>query len=533
MKRFTRLYMALDSTTKTGRKIDALVEYFEEAPPEDASWAVYFLMGEKVKRAVNTRRLREWVSEYAGLPLWLIEECYERVGDLAETIAHLIPHDSSNQAPALGELVNQRLLPMPDMEESGKKDVLFQTWCELDRNERFVWNKLITGGFRVGVSRLLLTRALAERGGVDKNVLAHRLMGAWEPSAENYLRLFEAGSKTANASAPYPFFLASPLENGPEALGPVSEWSAEWKWDGIRAQAIKRMGHVWLWSRGEELVTQRYPEIAAAMEAAPDGTVFDGEILAWRDGSVLPFHQLQKRIGRKTAGKKILADVPVVLMIYDLLEWEGRDIREEPLEARRALLDGIPAVNGPEDFPLRLSPLLEGGSWEALAAVRGESRANAVEGLMLKRADSPYRAGRTRGDWWKWKIDPFRIDAVLIYAQRGHGSRAGLYTDYTFAVWNEERELVPIAKAYSGLSAAEIRRVDQFVRRNTLDRFGPVRVVRPELVFELHFEGIQRSPRHKSGVALRFPRMARQRDDKSPAEADTLQAVKALLESHA
>jgi DNA ligase-1 len=404
---------------------------------------------------------------------------------------------------------------------------LLAAWRALTARERFVWNKLITGAFRVGVSQQLLTRALAEVAGLDPAIVAHRLMGNWEPTAEFYRSLIAGQTGAEDHSRPYPFFLATPLEEEPSELGEVGEWLAEWKWDGIRAQLLHRGGQVFLWSRGEELITERFPELAELGRGLPPGTVIDGELLPWQGDAVMPFAQLQRRIGRKTLGRKILAEVPVVLMAYDLLEFGGEDWRVRPLNERRSqLADLVAAV--PAQGRWRLSPAVPGATWEELASARQDSRARQVEGLMLKRLDSPYRVGRQRGDWWKWKISPHTIDAVLIYAQRGSGKRASLYTDYTFGVW-DEGELVPVAKAYSGLTDAEIRQVDAFVRKNTVEKFGPVRSVTPELVFELAFEGIQRSARHKSGVAVRFPRILRWRTDKKAADADTLTRVKALL----
>jgi DNA ligase 1 len=389
-----------------------------------------------------------------------------------------------------------------------------------------VWNKLITGAFRVGVSQLLVTRALSKVSGVPAEVIAHRLMGDWQPTLAFFARLISPDAADADISKPYPFCLAHALDGSPEQLGDIADWQAEWKWDGIRSQLIRRAGRTFVWSRGEELVTERYPELKQLGEAIPDGTVIDGEILPWKTGRVLPFGELQRRIGRKTIGKKLLEEVPVVLMGYDLIESEGRDIREQPMAWRRVKLEELAAaVNS---TTLVLSPLVETHSWADLAIRRATSREQNVEGLMLKRKTSPYRVGRVTGDWWKWKIGPLTVDAVLIYAQHGSGKRAGLFTDYTFGVWDEGK-LVPVAKAYSGLTDAEIRQVDAFVRRNTLDTFGPVRTVRPELVFELGFEGIQPSTRHKSGVAVRFPRMLRWRTDKKPEEADTLANVRKLL----
>ena len=526
MKAFAELYAALDATTKTTAKVEALVSYFAQAAPRDAAWAVYFLSGRKPRQVVPSKRLRLWARELAAVPEWLFDEAYHHVGDVAETVALLLPQADRASDAALADWVEHRLLPLRDLEEDAQKAAVLGAWAELDARQRFVWNKLITGEFRVGVSQLLVVRALAQVSKLTADVVSHRLMGTWEPTPEFYAALVAADAGDADLSKPYPFFLAHPLEGDPAALGPVSDWQAEWKWDGIRAQVVRRGGRSFVWSRGEELVTDRYPELEAMAALLPDGTVIDGELLPWRGGQVQPFADLQKRIGRKTVGKKLLADVPVALVAYDLIEAVGVDLRDRPLAERRERLEElVAAVSHPA---LILSPRIALDSWDALAQERRASRERRVEGMMLKRRSSPYRVGRVRGDWWKWKVEPFTVDAVLINAQGGHGKRSGLYTDYTFAVWDAGK-LVPIAKAYSGLTDAEIRQVDAFVRANTTEKFGPVRAVKPELVFELGFEGIQLSTRHKSGIAVRFPRMLRWRTDKKPEDADTLERVKALL----
>jgi DNA ligase-1 len=522
VKAFAELYAALDGTTKTTAKVEAMARYFVAAEPADAAWAIFFLSGRKLRQVVPSRKLASWAIELAGIEPWLFEECYDAVGDLAEAIALLLPSHQRSDDRALHRWVSEVLLPLREQEEQAQKRAVLDAWAGLDRGRRFVWNKLITGELRVGVSQQLLTRALAEVSGLDATTVAHRLMGAWEPTPEFYQSLLSLEGAGEDLSRPYPYFLASPLEGGPEELGPMDQWQAEWKWDGIRSQLVRRGGRTFLWTRGEELVTDRYPEIAAVGDTLPDGTAVDGEILPWRDGAVMPFSQLQKRIGRKSLGKKLLAEVPVVLMAYDLLEWQGEDVRERPLRERRRLLESLVREGMPA------SPLVSGSTWEELEAQRQASRERNVEGLMLKRLDSPYRVGRVRGDWWKWKIHPLTIDAVLVYAQRGSGKRASLYTDYTFAVW-DGAELTPVAKAYSGLTDEEIKKVDEFVRRHTVEAFGPVRSVKPELVFELAFEGIGRSTRHKSGVAVRFPRILRWRQDKAPKDADTIESVRRLL----
>ena len=533
MKAFTDLYIQLDQTNKTLEKVDALKRYFASALPEDAAWAVYFLSGRKPRQIIPTSRLRAWAAAIAGIPDWLFDESYDAVGDLAETIALLLPAKHEDNTHSLMFWVEEVLLPMRKMDEDELREAVRDCWEILSHNQRFVFNKLVTGSFRVGVSQLLVVRALAEVSNLATDAIAHRLMGEWQPTPEFFAGLISPEVSDTNISRPYPFHLAYQLEDAPaEKLGDVADWQIEWKWDGIRAQAIKRGGEVFLWSRGEELVTERFPEISTAAASLPDGTVLDGEILPWLDGRVMPFAQLQRRIGRKLLGAKLLREVPVVLLVYDLLELDGADIRTQPMRERRAQLERVIASLPDEikpTFPLSL--IVTGTSWEEIARSRATSRELKVEGLMLKRLDSPYRVGRHKGDWWKWKIDPFTIDAVMIYAQRGHGRRASLYSDYTFGVWEGDK-LVPFAKAYSGLTDEEMRKVDHFVRNHTVEQFGPVRSVQPKLVFELGFEGIQRSTRHKSGIAVRFPRILKWRTDKKIEEADSLDAIKAMLDAH-
>ena len=539
MKSFAQLYVALDNSTRTNDKVAALVEYFRQAPPEDACWAVYFLTGNRPRQSVPARKLHEYAAEAAGLPLWLFEESYDSVGDIAETIALILPPPATASDIPLHQWIVERLTPLRKLDEAAQKAALLGYWQALDVRQRFVFNKLITGGFRVGVSSLLVIRALAGVSGVDAKVISHRLAGDWQPTPDNFASLISMATASFEISKPYPFFLAHPLaiafESFEAELGPRSDWQAEWKWDGIRGQLVKRNGQVFLWSRGEELVSAQFPELLAAAAPLAD-CVLDGEILPMKDGQVMPFTALQKRLGRKNPGKKILADNPVVFVAYDLLEVAGEDWRQRPLHERRARLHQL-VYSIADNTVLQLSDIVRAPSWVTLATARDESRQRGTEGLMLKRRDSVYGVGRAAGkngnDWWKWKIAPMTVDAVLVYAQRGHGKRASLYTDYTFAIWKQDgdkRELVPFAKAYSGLSNEEINIVDAFIRKNTLEKFGPVRTVRAELVFELGFEGIQRSNRHKSGVAVRFPRMLRMRTDKKVDEADSLDTILHLLE---
>jgi len=554
MKAFADLFQALDATTAQSAKLAALAAYLRAAPPADAAWATYFLAGGKPRQMVPTKRLKALAQEAARLPEWLFDESYEAVGDLAETLALLLPPPDRTVDQPLSEWMAQ-LLPLRAPPPAEADERLRAQWATLAPEQRFVYFKLITGNFRVGVSRLQVTQALAAVSGLDPKRIAHRLMGytqiGRQPQAADYLALIApvddaaATPDAADAGQPYPFFLAHPFsqpvaEMAP-ALGPPADWLVEWKWDGIRAQLVRRAGAAWVWSRGEELVTDRFPELAeAAMAALPDGTVVDGEILVWLPGEPQPrpFADLQKRLGRKTLTPKLLRELPVVLVAYDLLEHAGQDLRAEPQQARRALLEETLAPPDALAPPhaLRLSALLHGADWPDLARQREAARAMGTEGFMLKHRQARYGVGRTKdvGVWWKWKIDPMSVDAVLLYAQRGHGRRASLYTDYTFAVWSgppddPDRQLVPFAKAYSGLTDAEIAQVDAIIRKTTRESFGPVRSVEATQVFELGFEGIARSPRHKSGIAVRFPRMLRWRQDKPVAEADTLQTLAALL----
>jgi DNA ligase 1 len=572
MKRFSTLFAELDATTSTNAKVDALQRYFEQAPAADAAWAVYFLAGGKPRQVMSLAHMAQLACEVAGIAPWLFDESYQAVGDLAETIALVLPRESEPSDVGLATWIEERLLPLRGMSEPEIAARIKSYWQELDTQGRFLLTKLVGGGFRVGVSKLLVQRALAAHGGVDAKRVAQRMMGYTDgkvmPSPERFQALIakheEGAAPLQDEGQPYPFFLAHQLDAPPEVfasrLGSPGDWQVEWKYDGIRGQIVKRAGKVWVWSRGEELVTDRFPEIEALAHDLPDGTVLDGEILVWKEeeaeplgilaGRPAPFSLLQQRIGRKLLNKKVLAEAPVTFMAYDLLEQDGRDVRDLPQRERRARLEGLLA---PTKF--KLSPIEAAASWLEFAQRRQRSRELGVEGFMLKRLDAAYGTGRTKAEglWWKWKIEPMTIDCVLIYAQAGHGRRASVYTDYTFAVWNrtpkdkaeadavleaiaakepprpDALQLVAFAKAYSGLTDEEFRQVDAIIRKTTLEKFGPVRSVKPSLVFELGFEGINRSPRHKSGIAVRFPRMLRIRTDKPLHEANTLQDLESLL----
>lgn len=518
MKDFAALFTALDQTGSTLTKTAALAAFFREASDDDKMWTIALLSGRRPKRTITSSYLKVWAAEQASIPLWLFEESYAVVGDLAETISLLLPAPTAPKDQSLTDWIAE-LRHLSTHDEAEKKKGILAAWAGLGGTERFVFTKLCTGGFRVGVSQKLMTRALAEATGQDEATMAHRLMGGWHPDTHTWETLVEAPDPTADLSKPYPFQLAYALEDAPEDLGPPGDWLAEWKWDGIRAQVIRRGGALFIWSRGEELMTDRFPELSALLDHVPDGTVLDGELLAWdhAQNSPLPFAQLQKRIGRKTVPKTLLKSAPVLLLAYDLLEADAGDLRHAPLSQRRKHLADV-LQNTPHNL-VQISNPVE-GAWEERATSRSTARERGAEGLMLKRLDAPYIGGRKKGDWWKWKLDPLTIDAVMIYAQAGHGRRANLFTDYTFAVWKGD-ELVPFTKAYSGLTDREFREATDWVKKNTLERFGPVRRVPPHHVFEIGFEGIQASSRHKSGVALRFPRMLRWRHDKAAQDANT------------
>jgi DNA ligase-1 len=525
MRRFARLFRELDQTTKTNRKVDILSRYFNEVSDEDKIWTIALLTNKKPKRTVKAASLREWAAGMAGLPVWLFDESYRIVGDLAESIALMLPPPEGESNRSLSDWVIF-ILSQSKNADDVKRENIQGAWKKMDYYERFVFNKLITGGFRIGVSQKLLVRALSKHTEIDENTLAHKLTGQWDPKKIAFKELILDNSPFDQISKPYPFYLTYPIETITD-LGNPREWFAERKWDGIRGQFIKREGHLFLWSRGNELITDQFPELSILRTLLQDGTVFDGEILSYKDKKPLGFQYLQKRLGRKNVSRKLIKEVPIIFKAFDVLEHQGKDIRNWPLKDRRLILQELILKVGLYDS-LQLSDLISFDSWDDLDKERQSSRIYKCEGIMLKRKDSAYKIGRCRGEWWKWKTDPLTIDAIVLYAEQGHGRRANLFTDYTLAVWNENK-LIPFTKAYSGLTDAEFQEVTRFVKDNTLERFGPVRAIRPSLVFEIAFEGIQKSNRHKSGVALRFPRIRRWRKDKHPKEANSLEDLKKIL----
>lgn len=538
MQRFTELYLRLDATTSTSEKTEALSSYFASVPARDAAWAVALFLGQRPKGSTSSRIVQALAMEAAGVPAWLFDECRAAVGDLSETIALILPTDAGRppSGDSLADVIAHRVVPLVGAGETERARIIRSAWEAFDGDQRFVYLKLIRGGFRVGVQRRMLARALAAVAGVEQSVMEHRLAGSYQPTPEAYGALLAAERAGEDAAQPYPFFLASQLPDQVPDLGDVRSWMMEWKWDGIRVQVVRR-SQVVLWSRGEELITHQFPEIASAARALPPGTVLDGEVLLWRDDRPLPFASLQTRLNRKTAPtvqRQLFDHDAAVFMAFDVLEHEGEDVRGHPAAERRELLEGI--ASALPDDTIRSSPLLAAESWDALAALRESSRQRGVEGVMLKHRASPYASGRVKpaegGGWWKWKVDPYTADAVLVYAYPGSGRRATLYTDYAFAVWGERdgaRALLPFTRAYSGLDAAEIEELDGWIRRNTVRKMGPAREVKPERVFEIGFESIAESPRHRAGLAVRFPRILRARPEKGAAEADSISSLRELL----
>jgi len=551
MKQFAQLVNTLGTSTKTNERLEALSHYFSTANDKDKVWVIALFSGRRPKRAVNSTRLWEWCAELTNLPAWLFAECYHSVGDLAETISLVLPetinyeerepnnekrittneeqetnnHEKRETNNPLSYYL-EKLLTIIKEDESIRKDFIIRSWASMNQLERFVFTKLITGNFRIGISQGMMVNALAKATGIGSSIIAHRISGNWDPSTITFDELLTEHAASTDHSRPYPFYLAYALQDEPSSLGSTGEWQAEWKWDGIRGQIIKRNNEIFLWSRGEELITDKFPEYSILKDLLPEGCVLDGEVLPYDGTMPLPFAVLQTRIGRKNVTKKQLQEAPVAFFAYDILEMNGEDIRPLPMQERRKQLETIVEnINHPV---LKLSPVITFDTWENLAETRSMAREMGSEGLMLKRRSSIYQTGRKVGDWWKWKIDPLVIDAVMVYAQKGSGRRSNLYTDYTFAVRDGDK-LVTFTKAYSGLTDKEFAQVDAFVKRNSLEKFGPVRTVKPELVFEIAFEGIAESKRHKSGVALRFPRMNRWRKDKKADEINTLDDLKEML----
>jgi DNA ligase-1 len=526
LKRFAELIQQLELSNKTNDKIAALVDYFSTAAERDKPYVIAMFTGKKPKRPVNTSLIKQWAIELSTIPEWLFTESYHSVGDLSETIALILPPATNEIDKPLEQWINE-LAELGKQSDEEKKAYIITAWNGLGTAERFIFNKLISGNFRIGVSNKMLVNAIAKQSNIDSSKIMHAIMGKWNPNEITYQQLVEGEHVNTDNSWPYPFCLAYALDTDPANIGAPTAWQAEWKWDGIRGQIIKRNGELFIWSRGEELVTDQFPELHFLKDELTDGTVLDGEILSVKDGQVQSFSTLQQRLNRKTIHKSQLTDAPIGFYAYDILEHHGTDIRLNPLSDRRKLLEDVFSKLQTKNVAFT-SPVIDFKTWEDLAALRLTARAINSEGIMLKKLDSVFHTGRKRGDWWKWKINPYTVDTVMIYAQKGSGRRANFYTDYTFAVRDGEK-LITIAKAYSGLTDKEIKEVNSFVNKNAIEKFGPVRTVKPELVFEIAFEGIAESKRHKAGLALRFPRIARWRKDKKADEINTLEDLRQLI----
>lgn len=525
MKLFAQFINALESTNKQTAKTQAIHNFLNEASEYDKKWLLALFTGKKPKRPVSTTLLKQWTLEITNIPEWLFVESYGAVGDLGETIALLLPPQTSSNDKPLHQWMTE-INNLRSLSEVEKKEYVLKSWSQLSTQECFIFNKLIGGSFRVGISSKGMINALAQYYALDESAVAHSIMGDWDMDNISFESLIKGEYTDTQLSKPYPFCLAYPLEGGIESLEDLEQWQIEYKWDGIRGQIIKRKEEIFIWSRGEELVTDQFPELVNAITTIPGDFVIDGEILAIRDHTVLNFAELQKRLNRKNLTKKILEEIPIGFYTYDLLEINNIDIRDQKLQERRTQLQSL--LSDHLSNTIQLSTIIESKVLKTIKSLRASARDINSEGLMLKHLSSAYHTGRKKGDWWKWKIDPLTIDAVLIYAQKGSGRRSGYYTDYTFAIKDGE-QLVTIAKAYSGLTDKEIQEVSKFVNKNAIEKFGPVRTVKPELVFEIAFEGIGYSSRHKAGVALRFPRILRWRKDKTLDDIDDINSVKALI----
>ncbi len=594
MIHFTRLFNELDETNHTVEQLAALERYFKAAPAADAAWALHLLIGAKAPRALKNSQLREWISTVADLPTWLVDESCETVGDIAETLALLLPDPPTVPAGgslALHRLITERLLPLAGLGPEARRDLVVTTWRELDGAQRFIWNKLITGSFRIGVSRTQVARALGKTAGVSASVMAHRLLGFQEPTEAAFRALLAAESANENFG-PYPFQTANAIKSAepagdptiesldlfprlvgapgtgptitrPEELGSASDWQAEWLLDGLRVQVMRRGDAVLIWSQDEELLNPEFPEIAEAAQLLPDGTVLDGDLVVWPASDVCPGTRadIQQRLSHATPGAGLQRKLPVVFIAQDIIEAAEIDQRGRPLLARRRQLAEVLApaadrhretqatrpASGSTDgsqmdlfgsppaaaahhapFRFRAASLVSFGSWEQLASLRREARDHGAAGLILKRTESCYGASVETSAWWIWPIEPLRINAVLIAALPGHGNSPRAFSDYTFAVWCDD-ELVPFAKTGTGLTEIGFRAMDDFIRAHITGKFGPVRSVKAELVFELEFDSVQTSTRHKSGLVVRSARIHRRRPELSAAEADTLEALRLLV----
>ena len=533
LNKFSKLFEDLDSNNSSNKKVNSLTKYFKLNNNLNNILTIYLLIGKKNKRFISGKSLREYYANIYKIPKWLIDECYSKVGDSAEVISLLLQdkllEKNIKDDISLNELINEILPKLKKLDENKKKLYIKSLWEKISKDNQLIFNKILSGTFRIGVSKGLVVKAISNMTGVDESIILHRLMGELEPIEETYMFLINQKLEQKELDyKPYPFQLANTFDERIKETISVDKYQFESKWDGIRSQIIKRSNNISIWTRGEELVNKTFPELIKIISHFKNDFVLDGEILIWDENKNRPknFSLLQKRLGRKSPSLKIQKDLPVVFMAYDILEINGKDIRSKILSERRNILEKSFSNLISEDKSIigkiKITKLHQISNWIDLEEVKNSARKSNTEGLVIKDKQSEYVPGRKKGNWWKYKIDPMQLDGVLIYARPGSGKRADLYTDYSFGIW-EDNKLVKFANAYSGLNNEEIRELDKWIRRNTLEKFGPVRSVKPELVFEISFDNIQISKRHKSGIALRFPRITKWRRDKNIMEADNLE----------
>jgi DNA ligase 1 len=518
--RFAPLLDSLAFTPSRLGKLRLMHEYFMSTPDPDRGWALAALTGELSFAGVKPAQIRDLVLERVDAELFSLS--HDFVGDLAETVALIWPKKhGANHVPSLSEVVDSMAVATRD--SSG---ALLGAWLDaLDATARWALLKLATGALRVGVSARLAKTALAE----DSTASLDEIEAVWHALHPPYTELFAwlegraARPELGDRPTFTPLMLAQPLEEDDIPKLSPADYRAEWKWDGIRVELVGRGGERRLYSRSGDDIGAAFPDLLATLN---EDVVLDGELLVMRDGVIAPFNDLQQRLNRKIATSKMIADYPAWLRLYDILERAGEDLRPLPFDERRHRLEQW--YRAAPRTRMDISPLLPFTAWDQLREFRDTARERAIEGLMLKRGDSAYVSGRPKGPWFKWKRDALTVDTVLMYAQRGHGKRSSFYSDYTFGVWREA-ELVPVGKAYSGFTDEELRRLDRWIRDHTIDRFGPVRAVEPDLVLEVAFDSVHRSTRHKSGLAMRFPRIHRIRWDKPAAEADQVETLAKLV----
>ena len=537
MRNFATLFKELDETAQADLKIEALINYFKKVPPEDLAWTVSLLLGRKIKQVISVKRLRKWSVELTQIPDWLLAECLNNVGDLAETISLILPFEGNSENIPLHVWIEQCIFPLKDQQEEIQKEKIVSFWHQLNSVERFLFNKLVTGSFHVDIPPKLIIKALSSFCSLNEKYISQRLIGNWVPTAGFFNFLCTSNVSDTMANIPYPFNPVVQLDLKVEDLGNINQWLFEWKWNGIRSQIIKRENKVFIWSHDEDLLNDSFPELYELGSILPDGTVIEGIIIPIRDNILLPSAELKKRIAKRYPVKKILSDIPVSFVAFDLLEFDKEDIRNKSLNQRRNLLKEI--LNDITDKRIILSGVVECNSWKDLKIARSEAGKKSVDGLMLKRLYSPYsigsetivsamQSGILTTNWYKWKNDPLTINAILLYARLEQGSTSPLFKEYTFALWHDGK-LIPFAKTSSGLTDEEIIQVDSFIRKNTLGKFGPVRTVKPELVFKLEFDGIQKSSRNKSGIVVLSPHITRWHHYKKIEEAGSLNSLTILL----